>query len=378
MKVEFYKHNIDATDIRNVTKVLKEVFLTTGAWVKQFENDLAEYVHSKFAVGLTSCTDALHLALMAYNIGEGDEVITTPMSFIATANAIEYVRAKPVFVDIETDTGNINANLIEKAITKKTKAILPVHLYGQLCDMKKIRQVADSYKLIIIEDAAHALESKRDGYRVGKLGDMACYSFYATKNITSGEGGAISLNDPEKNEWLRMARLHGMGKGAAERYQLGKFQHQSMGFLGLKANMSNIQASLLMNQLKKIDQRLKMREKIAQKYEKALKKMPHIELLKIYPNSISARHLFIIKVNENDRDQIVYKLHSQNIGAAVNFLPIHLMEYYRKKYGYKEGCYPRAEEFGARVITLPLYNKLKAQEQDYVIETLMKTLKQER
>ena len=358
-------------DIQNVNKALKSIFLTTGEWVDRFEAKLAKYAKAKYAVGVTSCTEALQLALMAYGIGPGDEVITTPMSFIATANVIEHVGAKPIFVDVEENTGNLDANLIQKAITQKTKAIIPVHLYGQLCDMKKIRSLARKYKLVIIEDAAHALEGKRENYRSGTFGDMACYSFYATKNITCGEGGALTLNDPQKAEWLKKARLHGMGKNAAVRYQLKKFQHQTMEFLGLKANMSNIQAALLLHQLDKIESRLKKRTQIAKRYDQAFRNIPAIEPLTILPRVKSARHLYIIKVDPKKRDQIVYKLQQKNIGSVVNYPPIHLMTYYRQKYGYKKGNFPRAEKFGSSIISLPLYPKLTLKEQNYVIKSLI-------
>src|SRR3989344_2084156 len=179
MKVEFYKHNVSAEDKAEVLRVLDSIFLTTGDWTKRFEDKLARYVGRRHALGLTSCTNALELALRCYDIGPGDEVITTPMSFIATANAVEYVGAKPVFVDAEESSGNIDVNKIEAAITGRTKAILPVHLYGQLCDMRAIRSLADRHKLKVIEDAAHCIEGVRNGVRVGELGDVACYSFYA-------------------------------------------------------------------------------------------------------------------------------------------------------------------------------------------------------
>jgi len=189
MKIEFYKHVINGEDIRRVNKVLRSLFLTTGEAVANFEGRMQEYLGIKNVVGVTSCTAALHLSLLAWGIGEGDEVITTPMSFCATSNVIIHAGAKPVFVDVEEKTGNINSELIEPGITKKTKAIIPVHLYGQMCDMRKIRQIADRYGLAVIEDAAHCIEGIRDGIRVGQCGDAACFSFYATKNITSGEGG---------------------------------------------------------------------------------------------------------------------------------------------------------------------------------------------
>ncbi|KKP36921.1 MAG: ArnB2: UDP-4-amino-4-deoxy-L-arabinose-oxoglutarate aminotransferase [Candidatus Peregrinibacteria bacterium GW2011_GWA2_33_10] len=375
MKVEFCLHNINPEDIKNAEKALKSIFITTGKWVEEFENNLAHYVGAKYGLGLMSCTHGLELALRAYNIGQGDEVITTAMSFIATANAAEYVGAKPVFVDIEEDTGNIDANQIEKTITKKTKAIIPVHLYGQMCDMKKIKKIADKYKLKVIEDAAHCIEGKRENYQVGEYADMACYSFYATKNITCGEGGAITLNDENLYNWLKSARIHGMGKDAAKRYILKKYQHQQMDFLGMKANMNNIQAALLKNQLKNIDRVLPVREKIASIYDEAFKNESKITPIKILPECVSARHLYVVKVPSSNRDQIIDYLQSHNIGCAVNYLPIHLMKYYRQKYSYKEGDFKKAEKFGSEILTLPLYPKLGKNQQEYVISQLLKIVK---
>jgi dTDP-4-amino-4,6-dideoxygalactose transaminase len=192
MKIEFFRHNIEQGDINRVGEVLNSIFLTTGKMVGDFENCFSQYLGAKYAIGVTSCTAALHLSLIAAEVGPGDEVITTPLSFCATANAILHAGAKPVFVDVEEETGNLNAELIEAAITEKTKAIIPVHLYGQMCDMIRIKELADRHKLTIIEDAAHSIEASREGIRVGQSADTACYSFYATKNITSGEGGAIT------------------------------------------------------------------------------------------------------------------------------------------------------------------------------------------
>ena len=204
--------------------------------------------------------------MLAYGIGPGDEVITTPMTFIATANAVIHAGATPVFVDVEPETGNINANLIENAITSRTKAILPVHLYGQMCDMKKIRKIADKNHLVVIEDAAHAIEVNRDEIRPGELGDAACFSFYPTKSITSGEGGAIATNNEGISEKLTKLRLHGMSKGAAERYSR-RYEHWDMEMLGWKYNMDNIQAALLLNQLEHVEEFRDRREEICQKYE---------------------------------------------------------------------------------------------------------------
>lgn len=369
MKVEFYKHNLNAEDKRECMKVLDSLFLTTGSVVAEFEEKFARYVGSKFAVGVNSCTDALFIALKYYGITRGDEVITTPMSFIATSDVIEYCGATPVFVDVESTTGNIDAELIEKKITSKTRAILPVHLYGQMCDMKKIRAIADKHNLKVIEDSAHCIEGIRDGVKPGQLGDMACFSFYATKNIASGEGGAITTNDAKAYDWLKKARLHGMSKNAADRYSK-KYEHYDMEFLGYKSNMTNIQASLLIHQLDRVETNLKKKELISQKYNEGFKSNKNIRVPEVLPNTKHARHIYTIWADLNKRDAIMHKLQEASIGVAVNFRPIHLMSYYKKKYGYKPNRFPIAEQIGASTITIPLYPKLIDKEIDYVIRVV--------
>jgi len=369
MKVEFYKHNIGQQDIDNVVEVLNSLFLTTGEVVSEFEYKFSQYLGSRYTVGVTSCTAALHLSLLACGIGPGDEVITTPMTFIATANAVLFTGAKPVFVDVEPETGNINTDLIEDAVTPRTKAILPVHLYGQMCDVRKIKEIADKHNLSVIEDAAHAIEANRDGIRPGQLSDAACFSFYATKNITSGEGGAISTNSKEIAERLKKLRLHGMSKGAAERYSK-KYEHWDMEMLGWKYNMSNIQAALLLNQLENIEKRWQRREQICQMYEEAFEEDLGVTCLKVLPNSKSGRHLFTIQVAPDKRDEVVRQLEERGIGVAVNFRAIHLLTFYRQAFGYKRGSFSIAEKIGDSTITLPLYPKLSNEEVQYVIKVV--------
>jgi len=369
MKIEFYRHNISQKDIDNVVKVLNSIFLTTGETVGGFEERFSRYLGCQHTVGVTSCTAALHLSLLAYGIGSGDEVITTPMTFISTANAIIYVGATPVFVDVEPETANIDAELIEGAITPRTRAILPVHMYGQMCDMKKLREIARRHKLIIIEDAAHAIEAKRDGIRPAELGDAACFSFYATKNITCGEGGAISTNNAEIAEKLKKLRLHGMSRGAAERYT-ERYKHWDMEMLGWKYNMNNIQAALLLDQLVNIDKYWRRREEISRVYEGAFQDNPQVKVLKVLPNSKSARYAFTILVSPEKRDSTLWQLQERGIGVAVNFRAIHLLTYYRQTYGYKRGMFPVAEKIGDSTITLPLYPKLRDDEVEYIIRAV--------
>ena len=367
MQIDFFKHNIDETDIQHVVDVLHSTFLTNATVTAQFEQQLATYLKLKYTVAVSSCTAALHLSLLALNIGEGDEVITTPMSFIATSNAILHAGATPIFVDVEKDTGNIDASLIEDAITSKTKAIMPVHLYGNMCDMKEIKRIADKHHLKIIEDAAHCIEGQRDGIGVGALGDIACFSFYATKNITSGEGGAISCHSLELSEKLKRLRLHGMSKDAASRHG-GSYKHWDMVDLGWKYNTTDIQSALLIGQLSKIGTFIKQREAIALAYHKAFKEanIPHIW----HGNTThSAYHLFTILVDE--RDTFIERLQKKRIGVTVNYNPIHLTDYYQKHFNYKKGDFPIAEKIGERTISLPLYPKLKKEEVDYIITNVI-------
>ncbi len=368
-KVEFFRHNIEESDIERVRGVLKSIFLTTGEEVDEFEKKFSRYTKKKYAVGLTSCTAALHLGLIALGIGPGDEVITTPMSFCATSNAILHAGARPIFVDVEKDTGNINAELIESAVTDRTKAIIPVHLYGQMCDMKRIRAIAGRHKLRIIEDAAHAIESSREGVRVGQLSDIVCFSFYATKNITSGEGGAAGTDSEESAEAIRLLRLHGIDRGAADRYTK-RHEHYDMPLLGWKYNMDNIQAAILIGQLERIETLWQRRNALWSLYEEGIREIKGIEMLRTLPDSRHARHLFTILVDSGERDSLLRSLQEREIGVAVNYRPIHLLKYYRDTFGYREGDYPLAEEIGRRTLSLPLYPLLKEEEVRYVVQTL--------
>ena len=374
-RIEFFQHSINEQDIERVNGVLRSIFLTTGREVEEFEQRFSRYTGMKYTVGITSCTASLHLSLIALGIGPGDEVITTPMSFCATANAILHAGAKPVFVDVEEDTGNINTELIESAVTEKTKAIIPVHLYGQMCDMKKIQSIATTYHLKIIEDAAHAIEASRDGIRVGQVSEAVCFSFYATKNITSGEGGAVSTNRKVLADRLRMLRLHGIDKAASERYTK-RYKHWDMPLLGWKNNMDNIQAALLIGQLGRIEELWQKRDTLWKLYGDKLKSIKDIRLLKTFAGARHARHLFTVLVPAKKRDLLLWGLQKRGIGVAVNYRPIHLLRYYREAFGYREGDYPVAEDIGKRTLSLPLYPSLKDKDVGYIVKVLKEELYQ--
>lgn len=373
MKVEFYKHNLGDQEINEATKVLKSLFLTTGKYVDRFEKDFSDYTQTPYAVGLTSCTAALHLSLLAAGVGRGDEVITTPMSFVATANAIGMAGATPVFVDVEKDTGNIDADLIEKAITKKTKAILPVHLYGQMVDMKKILSIAKKHNLKVIEDSAHALEAQRDGIKPGQKSFGSCFSFYATKSITSAEGGTFTTNSESSAKLVKKLRSHGITSELAQRVRTG-LKTYDVDVLGWKYNMDNLQASLLIPQIKKIERNWKKRELIAQKYRKAFSNITGITMPVESKNSKHGRHIFPIWVATKKRNAILDSLLNRDVGAVINYPAIHLFSFYKETFGFREGMFPNAESIAEREISLPLYAKLKDSEIKYVIDVVLKAV----
>ena len=370
MKIEFYRHSLGSAESRSVNQALEGVFLTAGPLTREFEEKFAHFLNCRRVVGAYSCTTALFLCLKALGINSKDEVITSPMTFVATSNAILEAGATPVFVDVEQTTGNIDAELIEKAITPKTKAIMPVHLYGHMCDMKKIREVADRHGLYVIEDAAHCIEGERDGIRPGQLSDAACFSFYATKTITSGEGGAIATNNEALAERLLLLRSHGMNKEAAERYA-GKYQHWDMVCMGYKGNMFDIQAALLLPQIAKLAKNLKKRREISNRYVAAFSSVDGIDFPRILPRTKHAHHLFTIWVNPDKRDEFMSRLQEEEIGVAVNYRPVHLLTYYRQTFGFKEGMFPKAEMIGKRTISLPMYPKMDEDAVTRVIQAVI-------
>ncbi len=369
MKIPFYMHDLGKAELDAVAQVLASPILTTGDVVASFERRFADHLDRRHALAVSSCTGALHLSLIALGIGPGDEVITTPMTFIATAAAILEAGAKPIFVDVEPDTGNIDADLIEAAITSHTKAILPVHLYGQMCDMHAIKRIADKYGLRVIEDAAHCIEGERDGVRPGSLGDLACFSFYATKNLTCGEGGALVTDSDELAERLRFLRLHGMTKTAADRHKEG-YQHWDMVVLGWKYNMDNIHAALLLPQLDRLEDNWKKREALASRYEVLLADCPGLMLPKTRPGVRHARHLFPVWIQGGRRDEVVKKLQEAGVGVVVNYRAIHLLTYFRKTFGLRSGDFPKAERIGDSTLSLPFYPSMPESHVARVADTL--------
>ncbi|MBI4798968.1 MAG: DegT/DnrJ/EryC1/StrS aminotransferase family protein [Desulfarculus sp.] len=366
-KVDFFRHGLGPEEKAACLEVLEGLFITTGGACARFEEEFAAYLGAGQAVTVATGTAALELALMALDIGPGDEVITTPMTFIATANVCLELGARPVLVDVEPATGNLDAGLVEAAITPRGKAILPVHLYGAMCDMRALRAIADRHGLKIVSDCAHAIESRRDGLGSADLAEAACYSFYATKNITCAEGGAVAVHDPALAERIKCLRMHGMSKGAADRY-VGGFQHWDMLELGRKANLPDVLAAMLSPQLRRIERMWTRREEVCRRYEEAFAPLPGVDFPRVPAGSKSARHLFTIWVKE--RDRFLGEMQARGIGVSVNYRAIHLLSYYRQRFGYKPGDFPVAERIGDSTLTLPLFPTISDDEVARVIEAV--------
>ncbi len=374
--IPFFRHDLGEDEFESIKAVLQGPILTTGSTVAQFERRFADGLGIEHCVALSSCTAALHLALTALGIGPGDEVITTPMTFIATATAIIQAGATPVFVDVEADTGNMDASNIAAAVTEKTRAIMPVHLFGLMVDMRSVRAVADRYGLAVIEDCAHCIEGSRDGVRPGQLSDAACFSFYATKNMTCGEGGALVCRSEALAHSVRLLRLHGMNKTAHERHTQG-YSHWDMPVFGWKYNMDNIHAALLLPQLSRLERNLKQREKRAERYHQYMTEVSGVSLLSSRPSSVHARHLFPIRCQRVPRDEVIVALKKRNIESVVNYRAIHLLTYFKDRFGYGRGAYPHAERLGDELLSLPFYPTMPFEHIDAVNKALFEIVEAE-
>ena len=371
MQVPFYRHSLSPENAQLVAKVLETPFLTSGPIGKDVEAQLCGYFGVKHAKLVNSWTNGAVATLLAMDIGPGDEVIVPAMTFIATANVVELVGAKPVFIDCDPDTLLITPELIKAAITTKTKAVIPVHMYGQMCDVKAIKEILPKdQKVSIIEDCAHTFEAKFNGERPGKYSDASIFSFYATKNVTCGEGGAIITNDEKLFERIQQAILHGMSAGAADRFKAGQYKHWGMDHLGTKANLPDLLACYLPEQIRTVDKRLSAREEVAQKYSNALA-TTNIRFPKVLSGVVHSRHLFPIHVGSEIRDKALLALGEANIGATVNYRSVHTMGYYSKKYGFSGNEFPTSLSWGNGTLSIPLFPGITTKEQDYVIDVLV-------
>lgn len=362
--ISYGRQTISPADIRAVTQVLNSPWLTQGPMVSRFEEALAQYCGARYAVAVTNGTAALHLAYLALGLQDGDEIITTPNTFVATANMAVALGARPVFVDIRTDTYAINESKIEESITNKTKLVVPVHYAGHPAEMKRITQLAKKHKLKVVEDACHALGATYHGKRIGGLeSDMTIFSFHPVKLITTGEGGAIMTNSKAYYDLLLMLRSHGIRRDAEG------FNH--MHELGFNYRMTDIQAALGLAQLKRLDQFIEKRGQIAQRYETLLEGCEDVVLPREAAGSRSAWHLYPIRLSPTlvpHRKTIMQRLREKNIAVQVHYPPVYLQPYYAKQ-GYRQGLCREAEDFAEAELSMPIYPLLTRAEQTYVVRS---------
>lgn len=371
MGVPFYIHNINDYDKQRLIGVIESGFLTTGEVVKEFEDNFAKHLKVKYTIGTSSWTAAAEVVLRYWGVKSGDEVILPSLTYVATAQAISRVGATPVFVDSDPRTGLINLDLVEEAITNKTRAIIPVHLYGAMVDMQKLQKISAGKNIKILEDASHAIESSINDIRPANLSDAACFSFYATKNIACGEGGAIATNDSNLNEYARRAIRAGTTKGVLTKSSEGFFIYDST-IVATKANMTNIQASLLIGQLNRINNSHDQRTKLYSYYTQRLKKIDSVKTPHIPLNCVSAFHLLVILVPSEKRASLLKFLQQRQIGFGVHYPATHLLTLYKNQVAPNRifRKLKIAESWSKKCVTLPFYPKITKEDIDEVVDTL--------
>lgn len=377
-KIGYGHQYIDDADIQAVVEVLKGDFLTCGPKIEEAEAKLCEITGAKHAVLIANGTAALHATVFASSIEEGDEVITTPITFAASANCALYCGGKPVFADINPETYNIDPADIERKITKKTKAVVAVDFTGQAVEIDRIREICDRHNLIFIEDAAHSLGTKYNGKPVGSLADMTEFSFHPVKTCTAGEGGAITTNDDDLYKKLILFRTHGITRVQEwmNKPSEGGWYYQQVD-LGYNYRMTDIQAALLSSQLDKLDMFATRRKELVKRYDEAFSAVPEITVQKEIPESDTVRHLYIIQLNiemlECGRKEIFDALQAEGVGVNVHYIPVYSLPYYQKL-GYKMGSCPNAEKLYERIITIPLFYSMTNEDQDKVMEAVKKVI----
>ena len=371
------RQSVDEADIQSVVDVLRSDWLTTGPKVGEFENFFAERVGAAHAVSVSSGTAALHAAAFAAGLKAGDEAITTPLTFAATANCVLYQRATPVFADVSRDTLNLDPELVAKKISSKTRAILPVDYAGHPADLTSIMEIARRHGAVVIEDACHALGAEYAGKRVGGIADMTVFSFHPVKHITTGEGGMVTTDDPKLAETLRRFRNHGISSDARQRQSAGQW-HYEMVLLGFNYRLPDIVCALGIQQLSRLDANLARRREIAAQYTGAFRELPGVIPPAVRAEANPAWHLYPIRLDLEkltaDRGQIFRALRAENIGVNVHYIPVHMHPYYRERFGYKAGEFPVAEDAYERLISLPMFHAMSGQDVNDVIAAVSKVI----
>lgn len=375
----FHKPFISEEEVNEIVDTVRSGWLSMGPKTLKFEEAFNSYIGSKRSIAVSSWTAAGHLALEAYELKPGDEVIVPTMTFPATAEIVCYFGAKPVIVDVDEHTLNISLSEIEKAITPRTKVIIPVHYGGQPCDMDEILDIAKKHNLKVIEDAAHSLPATYKGKKIGTISDVTCFSFYATKTLSTGEGGMICTNDESLAERCKIMRLHGINKDAWKRYTESGSWYYEVVAPGYKYNFTDLQASLGLPQLKKVDMMWQSRQKIAARYTEALKDNKHIQLHGIKGDRESSWHLFPIRLNLDtikiDRAELINEMRRNNIGVGVHFMPVHQHIYYKETFNLDDRNYPVSSAVFPRLVSLPIYPGMSMEHVDRVIDILTDLLR---
>jgi len=369
---------IETPEINEVVDTLSSGWLGTGPKVAKFEEMFRQYIGADHALAVSSCTAGLHLSMLAAGVGPGDEVITSPMTFVATVNAIIHSGAKPVLIDCERETALIDPQRIEDAVTPRTRAIVPVHMYGRPCNMAAIMDIAERRNLIVIEDAAHAIESVYKGDKVGNISHLTCFSFYVTKNVVTGEGGMVTTNNPDFADKIKVYGLHGLSKDAWKRFSDDGYKHYEVVYPGFKYNMMDIQAAIGLHQLPRINKWLERRNEIWQYYNEAFAGLPVTLPAPDEPDMVHARHLYTLLIDQGrcgiTRDQFMQQLHQHNIGTGVHYVGVHLHPYYRQRFGHSPEDFPNATWISERTVSIPLSPKLVDSDIENVIESVRKVL----
>ncbi len=370
----FHVPSIGEEEIAEVVDTLRSGWVTSGPKAERFEREFARLLGTSNALALCSGTAALHLALATGSVGAGDEVIVPTYTFTATAEVVTYLGARPVLVDVDPATCNLTPAALERAITPRTRAVMAVHIAGQACDMDGLLEVARAHRLWVVEDAAHALPASYRGRWVGTLGDAAAFSFYATKNITTGEGGMLLAARTETADLARRLALHGISRDAWNRYaERGSWYYEVLAS-GHKYNLSDIQASLGIHQLRKLGRFHRARAGYAGRYSAALRDVDCVETPSEAPGTMHAWHLYLLRLRLEmlriDRTRFIDELRARNIGASVHFIPLHLHPYYQRAWGYRPGAFPLAEAAYSRAISLPLYPEMTEADVDDVVEAV--------
>lgn len=378
----FHVPSLGAEEHKAVEEVLRSGWLTTGPRVQQFEKEFAALVGCKYALAVNSATAALHLALEAIGVGEGDEVIVPVMTFAASAEVVIYLHGRPVFVDCLPDTLNMDPASVQRAVTARTKAVMPVHFGGLPCEMDAVLEIAKAHGLRVIEDAAHAFPAAYRGKQIGTLGDITCFSFYATKTITTGEGGMATTDNEEWASRMRIMSLHGISKDAWKRYMADGSWYYEILYPGFKYNLTDLAAAIGIEQLRKAAQFRQSRAEIAEFYTKGFQDVPEIQAPRCSEEMLHSWHLFVIQLDTSrlriTRNQFMEKLREQKIGASVHFIPLHLHPLYRERYGCQGSDFPHATAAFERIVSLPIYPAMSRQDAQDVVDAVRKTVQENR